>query len=75
MLLGLAALVAYRRHKRTQKELEVRLAELIKALAEETDSNFLSLAYDQHLLGLIGSDADYEEIIDYIEATRRIGHA
>jgi hypothetical protein len=74
-VLGIIALVAYRRHKRTQEELSLRLAELIKALAEETDSHYLSLAYDKHLLRLIGSDADYEELIDYIEATRRIGHA
>lgn len=71
MVLGIVALVAYRRHKRNQRELELSLAELIKALADDTDSDFKSLAYDENLLELIGLDADYEELVEYIYSTRQ----
>jgi hypothetical protein len=75
MALGLIALVAYRRHLRTKRELQANLAHLIKSLAEETNTDYKSLAYDEHLLGLIGSDAEYEELLDYIETYYLLGHA
>jgi hypothetical protein len=61
-MLGLVAYVAYRKHRKNKKntqELLQRLAELIKALAEDTDTDFKTLAYDEELLQLIGSDAEY----------------
>ncbi len=75
MVVGLIALVAYRRHLRNRKALAESLAQLIRALADETGTNFKSLAYDEDLLGLIGSDADYEELVDYIETNYLVGHA
>jgi hypothetical protein len=69
-MLGLVAYVAYRRHRRAKKnnqELAEHLALLISALAEDTDTDFKTLAYDEELLQLIGVDAEYEDLIDYIE--------
>ena len=78
-MLGLVAYVAYRKHRRTKKnnqELVEHLALLIKALAEDTDTDFKTLAYDEELLQLIGSDADYEELVEYVNYNYIvIGHA
>ena len=78
-MLGLVAYVAYRRHRRTKKnkqELIEYLALLIKALAEDTDTDYKTLAYDEDLLELIGSDAEYEDLVDYINDNYFvIGHA
>lgn len=78
-MLGLVAYVAYRKHRRTKnnrQELAEHLALLIRALAEDTDTNFKTLAYDEDLLELIGSDAEYEDLVDYINDNYFvIGHA
>jgi hypothetical protein len=43
------------------------VAELLKALAVDTDTDYTVIAYDEELLQLIGADAEYEDLIDYIE--------
>jgi len=68
-MLGLVAYVAYRKHRKNKKNTQLlaeHLAQLIKALAEDTDTDFKTLAYDEELLQLIGSDADYEDLIEYV---------
>lgn len=77
-MLGLVAYVAYRKHrqKKNTQELLASIAQLIKALAEDTDTDFKTLAYDEDLLELIGSDADYEDLVEYINDNYFvIGHA
>ena len=78
-MLGLVAYVAYRKHRKNKKstqELVQRLAELMRALAEDTDTDYKTLAYDEDLLELIGSDAEYEDLVDYINDNYFvIGHA
>jgi hypothetical protein len=78
-MLGLVAYVAYRKHRKNKKntqELVQRLAELIRALAEDTDTDFKTLAYDEELLQLIGSDAEYEDLVEYVNDNYFvIGHA
>ena len=68
-MLGLVAYVAYRRHRNNKntRELLASVAELLKALAVDTDTDYTVIAYDEELLQLIGADAEYEELIDYIE--------
>ena len=68
-MLGLVAYVAYRRHRKNKntRELLASVAELLKALAVDTDTDYTVIAYDEELLQLIGADAEYEELIDYIE--------
>jgi hypothetical protein len=68
-MIGLIAYVAYRKHRRNKSAKEVlsSVAELLKALAEDTDTDYTVIAYDEELLQLIGADAEYEELIDYIE--------
>lgn len=68
-MIGLVAYVAYRKHKKNKstKELMASIAGLLKALAEDTDTDYTVIAYDEQLLELIGSDAEYQELINYIE--------
>jgi hypothetical protein len=69
-MIGLIALVAYRNHRKNKKstqELMASVAELLKALAVDTDTDYTVIAYDEGLLQLIGADAEYQELIDYIE--------
>lgn len=68
-MLGLVAYVAYRKHRKDKstRELLASVAELLKALAVDTDTDYTVIAYDEELLQLIGADAEYEELIDYIE--------
>jgi hypothetical protein len=68
-MLGLVALVAYRKHRKNKdtRELLASVAELLKALAVDTDTDYTVIAYDEDLLQLIAIDAEYGELIDYIE--------
>jgi hypothetical protein len=77
-MLGLIALVAYRKHrnKKSDRELANLVADLIRALSIDTDTDFKTLAYDKDLLRLITSGAEYDELVDYIDYTYTvIGHA
>lgn len=68
-MIGLVAYLAYRKHRKNKstRELMASVAELLKALAEDTDTDYTVIAYDEELLQLIGSDAEYQKLIDYIE--------
>jgi hypothetical protein len=68
-MLGLVALVVYRKHRKNKdtRELLASVAELLKALAVDTDTDYTVIAYDEGLLQLIATDAEYEDLIDYIE--------
>lgn len=71
-MIGLVAYIAYRKYhqnKRAERDYASSLAELLKALSEETGADYKSLAYDTELLDLIASDADYNDLISYIENT------
>jgi hypothetical protein len=68
-MIGLIAYVAYRKHRKNKntRELLESVTELLKALAVDTDTDYTVIAYDEELLQLIGADAEYEDLIDYIE--------